>query len=261
VQANTTGLGLDINCTEQQLTSIIFDVEELQGSPGEAYDLLATSRHSLVHLTFRNFQLEGMNWKMSDAIGSLYLLRTLNLSGSDIGGADAAGFGLLSSSLRELPLLYKLDLSNTSMTCRGLSHLELSAFSALRSLTHLRLGRNQLGEHVGPGAFQSFSYLTKLRDLDINSCGIYMHGCSLLAIGLRSLTCMEVLDLSYNNIGRCYGADRAHRLVTCPIQELSSLVSLRSLDLQENGISDDEAEDDMAPALGHLEAHGTIVKW
>ena len=144
VQANTNGQGVDNNSAEHQLTRLILDGEELERGPGEAFYLLSMNS-SLVHLTLRDCRIVGINGRMSDSIGRLQLLRTLNLSGNDIGGADAAGFGLLSGALRCLPLLYSLDLSNTSMAGCGLSKLELSAFSALRSLTHLRLQGNQLG--------------------------------------------------------------------------------------------------------------------
>ena len=150
---------------------------------------------------------------LTERLGSLTQLTSLNLVGNEIGAEGAA-------SLAALTQLTSLDLESNQIGDAG-----AAALAALTQLTSLNMARNQIGAE-GAAALAALTQLTRL-DLRINQIGA--EGTAALA----ALTQLTRLDLSKN-----------------PVVETTSFASLRQLtflNLKETKVQD------LSPLLPLLE--------
>ncbi|XP_014276725.1 tonsoku-like protein [Halyomorpha halys] len=124
-------------------------------------------------------------------------LQLLSITGTNISDNCVT---VLAECLAKLAQLRSLDLSNINITSKGLEEIckAVKKQSGFQMLEKLKLGYNPLGDCLRPLA-ELMSLVPRLRYLALPSVGITSRSFS--SFIHFTLECLEVLDLSFNDIG------------------------------------------------------------
>ena len=171
------------------------------------------------------------------------LTKVLDLKHQGMGDQMAV---LLAQSLKSLPYIQSIDLTDNNLGCDGLCAI-FESIKSIPNLLSLDIGHNDMGPEssLALGSYLSNSACPLVR-LGLGHADVDDFECAKFVVAIQSNKCIKELDLSHNKIGEAENLNSVMPDITTGSEALADMLvdescALESLDLSWNKIRLDGA--------------------
>jgi Ran GTPase-activating protein (RanGAP) involved in mRNA processing and transport len=186
-----------------------------------------------------------------------HLTKNLNLSRMGIGNKLGS---LLADSLRDLPMVHSINVSDNNLTDEGLAPL-LEAVIVVPNIRELDLGSNTIGPRASIALSKLLSATScPLQTLKLVNADVDDYECTNFAMCMKNNSNLTELDLSNNKIGSAEALNTVRPDLTTGAEALAELLSSRKSNLQILNLGWNMIRLDSAVALAQsLSANQTLT--